>query len=215
MQKKKYAFVADFDRTMTEEDFFKIVLDRHLSEEKKNYVLAMKENGIIGVGFLNAIFAELNMSEDELHDEILNTIILEEGAKDVIAEVEHTGGDFYILSAGCAYYIEKILSHHGITGIKVISNPGRYSNRGIEIVPNPDYPYYHKDYGIDKGIVIDQLHDQYEIVMFAGDSLPDLPAAEKADFVFARAALPKILEKEGIKYERFNAFGDIHPKNYL
>lgn len=215
MNKKRYAFVADFDRTMTEEDFFKIVLDKHLSEEKKAEVLAMKENGIIGVGFLNAIFAELNMNEDELHNEILTTIILEEGAKNVIAEVENSGGDFYILSAGCAYYIEKILAHHDITGIKVISNPGRYANRGIEIVPNPEFPYYHKDYGIDKGIVIDQLHEQYEVVMFAGDSLPDLPAAEKADIVFARAALPKILEKEGIKHERFNAFGDIHPEQYL
>lgn len=215
MNKKKYAFVADFDRTMTEEDFFKSVLDRHLTEEKRKEVLAMKENGIIGVSFLNAIFAELNMNEDELHDEILTTINLEEGAKNVIAEVEKSGGDFYILSAGCAYYIEKILAHHNITGINVISNPGRYANRGIEIVPNPEFSYYHKDYGIDKGIVINQLHEQYKIVMFAGDSLPDLPAAKKADIVFARAALPKILEKEGIKHEQFNAFGDIHPQKYL
>lgn len=206
--KKAFAFVSDFDKTMTREDFYIIVIDKLLGKAGWDFFNLQKERGVLGVEFLNSIFQKMNMTEEEVLKEI-SLIPFDPGAKSFIEDITEQGGDFCIISAGTSYYIDKVLRQHNIKNVTVFSSPGIYENGGIKICPSQSSPYYHHGYGIDKGKVMDHILSQYEKVYFAGDSLPDVEAAVKADVVFARYRLPEYLSKRKKDYIEFDCFDDI------
>ena len=244
---KRFAFVSDFDRTISHEDFYRIIIDNYLTEDKRLYFLKRMADGLIDIPLLNDVFAAAGLTEEET-DRAISTIRIDESFKKTIADTVRLGGDFIILSAGTDYYIRKILDHMDLGEygkdeedgedreykLRLISNPGEFipdnmygaSSKSsgkraafaeaptgrILITPDSSKPYYHKDYGIDKGLVIDALRSDYDYIIFAGDSLPDLTAAAKADMVWARSALPNILDEHGIPYHRFDTFADIDVK---
>jgi len=104
--KKKFAFVSDFDKTMTREDFYVLMLDKALGEPGWELYRKQRDRGIIGISFLNSILEKMNMTEKEVMEEIKN-IPLDPGVKSFINKVKFHGGDFIILSAGADYYIKK------------------------------------------------------------------------------------------------------------
>ena len=56
---KKFAFVSDFDGTLTERDFYHIVIDKFLGDEGRKMYIEQKKNGKIDVPFLNSIFGKI------------------------------------------------------------------------------------------------------------------------------------------------------------
>ena len=209
---KKFAFVSDFDGTLTDKDFYHIVIEKYLSDWGHSFYEEWRKTKKINVEFLNKIFGSMDRDEQEILEDIME-IPLDPYATQFIRNVEQNGGDFYILSAGTSYYINKLLEHLGINNVTVISMRGIYKDRGIEIIPDKESEYYSDIFGLDKAKVIRKLKQQYERVFFAGDSEPDMLAAKEAHCAFAKSQLQDLLTKENINFVPFSKY--IEVEKYL
>jgi 2-hydroxy-3-keto-5-methylthiopentenyl-1-phosphate phosphatase len=205
---KKLAFVSDFDGTLTQRDFYHIVIDKYFKDWGRKFYTDWKSTKKINTEFLNKIFGALDKSKEEIFDEI-GLIPLDEHAEDFINRIKSIGGDFYILSAGTSYYIDILLSQRKIEGVQVISMKGIYKNRGIEILPDKNSPYFSEVFGLDKRKVVEELKKNYEKVFFAGDSEPDLEAAKGADIAFAKSELRELLAKGNMEFVTFENYKEI------
>ncbi|MDF2985007.1 MAG: 2,3-diketo-5-methylthio-phosphopentane phosphatase [Eubacterium sp.] len=205
---KKFAFVSDFDGTLTDRDFYHIVMDKYLKDWAWEYYEEWRKTRKINVEFLNKIFGAMNRSEEEIMEDILE-LPIDPYAIDFIKKVEGFGGDFYILSAGTSYYIKKLLAHLNINNVTVISMEGKYQDRGIKIMPDPQNEFYSSIFGVDKAKVVMSLKEKYERVYFAGDSEPDIGAAKAADCAFARNDLQKQLTEQNIPFIPFRKYNEV------
>lgn len=204
----KLAFVSDFDGTLTDRDFYQIVMDKYLKDWAWDYYHEWKKTKKINVEFLNKIFGSMDRSEEEIYEDILQ-LPLDPYAIDFIKRIEKNGGDFYILSAGTSYYIKKLLEHYNISSVTVISMEGVYKNRGIQILPDANSEFYSDIWGVDKAKVIYNLKQKYSKVYFSGDSEPDVGAANAADCAFARNELKKLLSDKNIPFVPFSKFNEV------
>ena len=205
---KKFAFVSDFDGTLTDRDFYHIVMDKYLKDWAWEYYDEWRKTKKINVDFLNKIFGSMDRNEEEILEDILE-LPLDPYAMEFIKKVEDRGGDFYILSAGTSYYIKKLLAHHKIDSVTVVSMEGKYHNRGITIMPDPQSEFYSNLWGVDKAKVVLSLKAKYEKVYFAGDSEPDIGAAKESDCAFARNDLKTLLADRGIPFVPFSRYVEI------
>lgn len=209
---KNFIFVSDFDGTLSNKDFYWMIIDDFIPEEGKELYNQWTNNKFDDYEFLSTIFQSTNLSEQEL-DDFISKIPIDEGAMDLLNEIQQIKGDFAILSAGCSYYIERFFKQQNISDIPIYSNKGVYENGGIKLVIDINSPFYSKVYGIDKSKVINHLKKEYKKVYFAGDSAPDVPAAKIADLVFAKNTLQNLLKKENIPFIPVDSFTDI--KDYM
>lgn len=205
---KKFAFVSDFDGTLSSKDFYHIIIEKYMGNEGKELYTEWKKTKKINVEFLNKVFGSTHLSEKEIYDEIIQ-IPLDKYAKEFINKIKENNGDFYIVSAGTSYYIKILLEHFGIKDVPVISMEGVYSNGGIKIIPDPNSEYFSEVFGLDKRKVVESIKKDYNYLIFAGDSEPDLEAAKTADLVYARGELAELLRKENINFTVFSDFKEI------
>lgn len=203
-----FIFISDFDGTLTRKDFYEIAA-KDFPPAKIKDLEEQWSSGKIGVfRFLELIFKSIGKSEEEIQRDMF-TIPFEQGAKKVIEKVRTLGGRFVILSAGADYYIEKLLRHHGIDGIEIISNKGTYQDGGIVLTTDRNSPYFSEISGIDKEKVVSSFKGKYEKIFYAGDGLPDFQAALSADVIFARSKLAELLENYGKEFIRYSDYGEI------
>jgi len=206
---KEFIFISDFDGTMSERDFYHIIMDKYLGEWGKELYASWKRNEMKDVEFLSTVFKSMNRTEEEIREDILS-IKMDEYIPTFIEHVKLAGGDFLILSAGTKYYIERLLVFKGIQGVEIISNDGKYENKGVTLIP-PDkqHPFYSQRYGIDKAKVVQSLKQKYKKVYYAGDSGPDVNAALLADIAFAKGTLITLLEAKAAEYMPFEYFSQV------
>lgn len=205
---KKFLFISDFDGTISKQDFYKHIMKKYMPEKEKTLYVQFKAGEILDIDFLNNIFMTMDITEDDLKKEIQELEIDPEFFK-ALELIKQMGGELIILSAGCAYYIKKILHHHGVSYIPVYSSDGMYKEGGLHITPDVNSPFYSPRYGIDKVGVVQHFRNQYDYVMYAGDSAPDYKASLLADIRFAKDELIPLLDEAGEKYIKMESFSDV------
>lgn len=204
---KKWAFVSDFDGTISKQDFYWMVIDKYFPEGRELFK-KWKSGELKDIEFLGTVFASINQSEQKIIDDI-HSIPIDEYVPDFIHHVQKSGGDFYILSAGTDYYIHYILKKYGITDVEVYSNKGFFKEDNVHMDIDENHWHYSERYGIDKSKVIQKLKEEYETVYFAGDSEPDSHPAKFADVTFAKDALQDLLRQQGVPFVAVETFEDI------
>lgn len=196
---KKILFISDFDGTISKEDFYKKIMYKYMPEKEQTYYKDFKAEKIKDVDFLNEIFTTINLEEDEIEKEIME-LGIDEGFQKIVEKCGELGIDFIILSAGCEYYIKKILKHRGLESIPVFSNVGIYQKKGIRINPDQTSEFYSERYGIDKEKVVKHFREQYDMIIYAGDSAPDYKESLWADIRFTKGELIQLYEKSSRSY---------------
>lgn len=205
---KRFAFVSDFDGTLSSRDFYHIIIDKYMGNKGREFYTEWKKTRKINVEFLNKIFSSINLSEKEIFDEIIK-IPIDPYARDFINNVKKNEGDFFIVSAGTSYYIKVLFEYLDIKDVQIISMEGEYFKGGIRIMPDSESPYYSDVFGLDKRKVVESLRKNHEFIIFAGDSEPDLQAAKAADRIYARGELQEMLVKEDLQFTAFSDFKEI------
>jgi 2,3-diketo-5-methylthio-1-phosphopentane phosphatase len=205
---KRFLFISDFDGTLSEKDFFHVVIDNHFQKESKKLYSDWNRKVMTDLEYLSRLFASIGRDQAGI-DEDIDQIPFDPDAGKVIDHVQRLGGDFVVISAGTDYYIKRIFKKYGIQDVRIISNRGVYRDHGIHLNVDPNGPYYSRLYGVDKEKVTRDLRRGYEQVFFAGDSLPDLKAAVLADTVFAKGKLQDLLDAEKKDYVAITSFADI------
>jgi len=208
---KDFAFISDFDGTLTKKDFYKIMSEAYLKEDYLPLFKAWKNGEMKDREYLSYVFNNVKRSEAEIHEDILN-IPFDPFAKEFIEQVKCAGGDFIVISAGTSYYIDKIFEKHNIEGVDVYSNKGIFKDNGIYFDLDENSEFYSDRYGIDKLIVVEKLKDDYKKIFYAGDSEPDIKPALIADVVFAKGELVELLKKEKKEFIEFEDFSEVWDK---
>jgi 2,3-diketo-5-methylthio-1-phosphopentane phosphatase len=202
-------FVSDFDGTITNRDFYWIVIDKYLDESVKELYIKWQDGKMRDIEFLSYVFGNINQPLDVIKRDILS-IPIDDTAIKFIDYFTKNRGDFYILSAGCDFYINLLLEELNLkNSVKVISNFSYFEDGNIILKPDNTLPYYSDIYGIDKGKAIDNIRENYDFIYFAGDSRPDILASKNADMVFAKSKLIDFLKAESIEHFAFESFANI------
>lgn len=204
---KKFIFVSDFDGTMTQRDFYKILLDKYRAVIAGDPYGVWLNKEISDLEFLIRLFAGLDRDETQIQAD-MDSMKLDPYAPDFVRRVREAGGEFAIVSLGLDYYIDYVLDKAGIEA-ELFSNRGRYAERSIQVTGALGSHYNSEWFGVDKEAVIQRLKQDYETVYFAGDGRIDIKAAQAADRVFAKAALQQHLTEAGTPFMAFNNFKDI------
>ena len=208
MSHGEFVFVSDFDGTLTEKDFYQMMIDDYLGDVGQTLYKEWRQGLHLDKDFLGKIYSTINREEDEILKDILR-IEWDESAHEFIQKVRQCGGEFIILSAGTSYYIERLLKEKGLSDIKVYSNPGIYKDKGIHLQIDENSLYYSERYGIDKAKVVEDLKKQYTHVFYAGDSAPDILPCKIADMAFAKGSLQEMLRAENIDFIPIKSFKDV------
>ncbi|MGG6431893.1 MtnX-like HAD-IB family phosphatase [Anoxybacillus sp. D401a] len=203
----KWAFVSDFDGTISHKDFYWIVIEKYFPEGEQLFH-QWRAGKIKDIDFLSTVFTSIHQDEEKIIEDI-HHIPIDETVLPFIKHVQRSGGDFYVLSAGTDYYIRHILKKYDINGVDVFSNEGYYHDKNIHMRIDPNHIHYSERYGIDKSSVVRTLKQTYETVYFIGDSEPDVHAAKVADVTFAKGALQSLLRKQHIPFVPVDTFADV------
>ncbi|QOY35578.1 MtnX-like HAD-IB family phosphatase [Anaerobacillus isosaccharinicus] len=204
---KTWAFVSDFDGTISKEDFYWLVINKYFPEGQGLFD-KWKRAELLDIDFLSQVFASIHQDEEQIIADILS-ISIDEHVPSFIKKVQENNGDFYVLSAGTDYYIHHILKQYGIENVKVFSNEGYFREKNVFMNIDETHRHYSKRYGIDKTKVILELKEQYEHIYFSGDSEPDSHPAAYADITFAKDALQDILREKNIPFVAVDTFKEI------
>lgn len=205
-----FAFISDFDGTLTEKDFYKIIMDEYLKDECAQMYKDWRSKKIKDVDYLGYVFKNIRRNEKEIDEDIMR-ISFDPYAGEFIKKVKAAGGDFVVISAGTSYYINKIFDKNEIKDVDIYSNEAIYKDKGIHFVLDEKSEFYSEIYGIDKLKVVKKLKQKYDKIFYAGDTEPDLKAALLADVVFAKDVLVDLLKKENKECIEFKNFSEIWP----
>jgi 2,3-diketo-5-methylthio-1-phosphopentane phosphatase len=205
-----FALVSDFDGTITGRDFYELIAERYMPRDPTDYFAEYRKGRRTHFEAMQAFFRHAPS------DPVLLEVLLRETEPDPhlaasALRLEAAGWDLIIVSAGCSWYIERILAAAGVSAV-VHSNPGRIEpGRGLVLRLPTESPFFSPDTGIDKCAVVRDAQSRYRAVAFAGDGAPDIrpallvPPANR----FARRFLAQALESRGEPCQPFEAWSQI------
>jgi len=209
MQMQNKVLVSDFDGTMTDRDFFRVALSRlppRAAAPWERY-----EQGLIShFEALALIFSRMRVSQQEL-DAMLLEMGFESGMARAVDRLKQAGWPLVIASAGCEYYIERIMFRASVEA-EIHANPGTFvPGKGLIMKKQPGSPFYTAETGVDKTAIVISYLDRGCDTAFAGDGRPDLAPAllVSPERRFARGWLADELEKRSEPFVRFERWRDI------
>jgi 2,3-diketo-5-methylthio-1-phosphopentane phosphatase len=202
--------VSDFDGTMTRHDFYKLAIQYLVPAGTPNYWREYCSGAITHFEALRRYYSAIRHSEAEVLA-VIDRMELDPRLPEAVAALRQAGWNVVVTSAGCLWYIRRLLAAAGVN-IEVHSNPGRFEEgRGLLMELPVDSPYLCSAQGIDKARVVRHFLDQGHSVAYAGDGLTDVaPARLVPDHLrFARADLADALQREGLPFHPFERWSEI------
>lgn len=202
--------VSDFDGTMTQHDFFRLVADRLLPPDLPDYWAEYRSGARTHFSALQAIFASLRVSEADLL-ELLEQMEFDRKIPDSVARLEQAGWEVVVVSAGCRWYIEKLLGPLA-RRLTIHANSGSFTaERGLVMEMPVGDAFVSPTLGVDKEGVVRHRLARGDVVAFAGDGHPDFDAARHVSdrLRFARGDLARDLTAAGLSYRSFSCWSEM------
>lgn len=202
--------VSDFDGTMTARDFYTLAAERLLSPEALAPWDDYRAGRLTHFAALRAIFSSIRAPERDVLA-VVDDMGLDPALADTLARLRAAGWEVVVASAGCDWYIRRLLDKAGVS-LEVHANPGCYRPGGpLVMEPPAPSPFTCEETGVDKAAVVRDAMTRAATVAFAGDGFADLPAAllVPQHLRFARADLAGVLTKRGEGYRSFAVWSDI------
>jgi 2-hydroxy-3-keto-5-methylthiopentenyl-1-phosphate phosphatase len=200
--------VTDFDGTLTSVDFFELVRERWpLVPDPWEACVAGRVPHIIAIA---QVFAAARGPESGLL-ELIDRLGIDPAAGAAFRALRTAGWRVVVASAGCDWYIRKVLERLGVEA-DVHANPGRYDeHRGLLMEPPHGSPFQHPRFGLDKAAVLRHYAAGGLPMAFAGDGTPDLAPAllVPPERRFARAWLANTLAARGETFQPFARWPEI------
>ncbi len=201
--------VSDFDGTITKEDSLYTFFDTFASDSWLDVEELWKKGKISSKECLIKEFELVKNLSEKLIDEYTKTIELTEGFVDFTNFIKNKNIDFYVVSDGIDYFINKILSKNNIKEIKLITNHGEFINNKFCLTFPNSYNGCKNDSGTCKCKVVEDLKKKYDKIYYIGDGTSDFCVSKKADILFAKSGLKSYCDSNNIKYTPFETFKDI------
>lgn len=206
-------FVTDFDGTMTQQDFYELVLQKLLPADAPDFWSQYLSGSITHFEALQGYFAAIRADEAEIF-RIIDEMQIDPDLKSAIEMLHAAQWKVIVASAGCKWYIDQLLTGAEVD-IEVHANPGKFcSGGGLQMTLPESSPFFSSTIGIDKAGIVQHYLDRGATVAFAGDGFPDADAARlvAGELRFARGALATVMDREGLPYHSFKTWSDIARK---
>ncbi|MBS8263223.1 2-hydroxy-3-keto-5-methylthiopentenyl-1-phosphate phosphatase [Mesobacillus boroniphilus] len=200
---------CDFDGTVTEKDNIIAIMNEFgpegwdgLKEAVLNRTISIRE----GVGKMFSLLPVT--SKKEIVEFAVRNARIRHGFQEFLDYASKEGIPVYIVSGGIDFFIEPIIQQFGpIDG--VYCNSSDFSGKTIKIEwPNSCDDQCSNDCGCCKPSIMRKLEQTGAYKIVIGDSVTDLEAAKKADFVLARDYLKDKCEEWEIPHRPFETFYD-------
>lgn len=212
----RLVFVTDFDGTITANDFYKLVAARLLPPDALIPWQEYRAGVITHFEALRRIFACIRTTESEMLN-IVRDMAPDPLLDESVAALRAAGWKIVVASAGCAWYIERVLTWAGLNigpdgDVEVHANPGQFSpQHGLTMHLPTDASFLSPETGVDKAAIVRFYLNQGATVAFAGDGFADLPAAMLVapELRFARADLETALQEQGLAGRPFSRWADV------
>lgn len=203
--------ISDFDGTITERDFYSLLRERYIPSDAPDFFAEWRAGRMTHFEAMAAYFAYAPGGVDEI-DRLLEACEPDPELGEAFARLERAGWEVLVVSAGCAWYIERVLRRAGVTA-RVYSNSGRLvEGRGLVMERLPrESAFFSEDVGVDKSAVVRDALARSSQVAFAGDGPPDIAPAMlvRADMRFARGHLAEALRKRGEGFQSYGRWSEI------
>ncbi len=201
--------MTDFDGTMTEIDFYKLVRERLVPPETPDFWVEYRAGTMTHFDALRSFFEAAEGGEPALI-KITQEMKLESQLSSHLAALRESGWSVSIVSAGCAWYIRRMLAEANVT-IDVHASPGKIVEGRLVMELPLDSAFCSTETGIDKAAVVRSFLDRGATVAFAGDGYPDLAPALLVDpsVRFARGDLAIALQERNEPFLPFTRWAEI------
>jgi 2,3-diketo-5-methylthio-1-phosphopentane phosphatase len=203
-------FVSDFDGTFTRQDFYRLILEENLvPPDTPNFWLEYVQGRMSHFEALQATFDAARIGEPEL-ERLVGRMEPDPAVRTELFALRERGWEVVIASAGCLWYIERILRALDID-VEVHANPGRVQDGRLRMEPALHSPFHGLDAGIDKAAIIRHARTRAPFVAYAGDGLSDIPPSLLVNprARFARGMLADALHAQELPCRLFERWSEI------
>src|SRR5215510_9295131 len=116
-------FVSDYDGTITNNDIYSLLAERYVPAGTPDYFAQYVEGRITHFDAMAAYFAFMPTEEQQI-EELLAASDADPDLGESAALLERAGWELLVVSAGCSWYVERLLRRAGVVAT-VYANPGR------------------------------------------------------------------------------------------
>ena len=201
--------VSDFDGTITERDGLYAFIQKYAKGDWEKIEQDWADGKISSKECLIEEFKLVPDLSEELIENFVQTIGIDEHFIEFYNYIKQKNIDFYIVSDGIDYFIDRILSKYGLQNLNIVSNHGEFVNGEFILSFPNDNVNCKNNAGTCKCKIINDLRKEYSKICYIGDGVSDYCVADKADILFAKSRLANYAEENGIKYILYNNFLDI------
>lgn len=197
---------------MTANDFYKLAAERLLPPEALLPWAEYRAGRQTHFAALRDIFGQLQASEAQLL-ELVRDMAPDPALAHSVNRLRAAGWRVVVASAGCDWYIRRILAALGLTdAVEVHANPGELLPGGALRMSMPaGSAFACRETGVDKAAIVRRHLQAGSRVAFAGDGFADLPGAllVRPELRFAKADLAQALGEGGEDFRPFSRWSEV------
>jgi 2-hydroxy-3-keto-5-methylthiopentenyl-1-phosphate phosphatase len=199
----------DFDGTISSQDVLDELISRYAVDDSWKQLERRWQSGEIGSrACLAGQFDLVRVTPPEL-EAMLNRMTLDPGAVALLRLLDLHRVPVVILSDCVDFFIRRILRRYGFAHIEVRSNTAVFADGGLKLYCPHESSSCTFGAAHCKCESMDALGQSGRRSIYVGDGRSDLCASRKADLVFAKSVLPRLLEAEKIPYHSYNTLQDV------
>ena len=206
---EKTCILCDFDGTITTKDGLYSFIEKYAENDWQKIEQDWVDGKISSKECLIEEFKLVPNLSEELIAGFIQTLTIDETFVDFYKKIIDKNIDFYIVSDGIDYFINKILEKYGLKNIKTITNHGEFRGEFFEITFPNDNPKCINNSGTCKCSVLMNLKKEYDKIIYIGDGVSDFCVANKADILYAKSKLSDYCKNKGINYIPYETFKDV------
>ena len=206
---KDFCILSDFDGTITKTDSLFEFFEKYADKEWLDVEQDWTDGKISSKECLIKEFALVRNLSEEFLSKYLETIVIDETFVDFYKKIKEKNIDFFVVSDGVDFFINKILERAGLKNIEIISNHGEFIGEKFVLSFPNDCKKCKNNAGTCKCSIVEQKRKEYKKIIYFGDGTSDFCVADKFDKLFAKTKLLNYCKQKGIKAVPFKQFKDI------
>ena len=206
---KDFCILSDFDGTISKKDGLYTFISMYAKGDWQKIEQDWVDGNIDSKECLIEEFKLIPDLSEKLISDFVETLEIDEYFARFYNYTIENNIDFYVVSDGIDYFIERILNKFGLYDLKIISNHGEFKDKVFEITFPNDNANCVNNAGTCKCTVLKNLRSEYNKIYYIGDGVSDYCVADKADVLFAKSRLAKYCRDKNIKYIEYENFNNI------
>jgi len=204
----------DFDGTITTQDVGDAMFETFGGTKCLDFIEEYRNGGISAVECFRRECAECTGANKNALDIFLDSQKIDSTFREFLDFCLSNKFQYFILSDGMDYYIDRILSHHQVTEVSYFANHLDLVpiNGNSKVMFQPSFPF--TDETCDRCACCKRnkmltLSADDDIIVYIGEGYSDRCPVRYADIVFAKDELLKYCRRENISYFEYRSFADV------